>query len=422
MTSEDVARSTIREGLRNASDDRLRAVVAVVDGHPRRRDIDDLIEAIRPRLAALAIPRPLTVPRALAMPFHGLLTDRRPGQLRDPFRIPRRALEPLYRYALPRIDPAALAEAERLACGRTVHDDGAVIAVGRRIWRPVAEALEDLRLDPRGVGRSLAAAGLEVDLLMACAPRVVPLLRLGESLARCFLPRNGTPLDPTLPTAPHRSLLLGAMRRDPALFRLIAAGLLFRCDYPDTIARMIRDAAMKIDMPSGLALIGDVAETLLEDLEQDAATPPAGPAAWERQSRTALRLILIVSELEGIARFETLAARTGRMLGRQFTATVQQTVLGPLQALSNSGGVEPDALLALETAARAAKRLEAASRLAGATEAVRQGLAAAREPIAEFLRRASRRELGGVSPADVTRLAEILLGPDEAMAMLEQVG
>ncbi|MFQ3622482.1 MAG: hypothetical protein SNJ73_02950 [Acetobacteraceae bacterium] len=422
MPAEDIARSTIREGLRNASDDRLRAVVAVVDGHPQRRDIDDLIEAIRPRLAALAVPRPLTVRRALAMPFHGLLTDR-PGRARDPFRIPRRVLEPLFRYALPRIDPAALAEADRLARGHTVHDDARAVAVGRCVWRPVAEALEDLRLDPRGVGRSIAAAGLEADVLMECAPRLVPLLRLGESLARCFLPRNGLPLDPTLPTAPHRALLLGSMQRDPALFRLVAAGLLFRGDYPDTIARMIRDAAVKIDLPGGLALIGDVAETLLDDLEEeDAAAPPASAAAWERRSRSALRLVLIVSELEGIARFDALAGRVGRVLGRQFTATVRQTVLGPLQALSDSGGVEPDQLLALEAAARAAKRLEAASRLAGATEAVRQGLAAAREPIGEFLRRATRRQLGGVGPADVARLAEILLGPDEAMALLEAAG
>lgn len=412
------ARAEIAASLRNAPDARLRAVMAAIDRHPRRAEVEDLVEVVRPRIAGLHIPRPLTVQRALVAPFEGLLAPHF-GPPRDALRLPREVLPPLFALMRDRIDPATLAEAERFAEGRRSDDTPAVVAVGRRLWPGAVEALEALREDPRGIGRALAAAGYDAQALGAAAARLIPLLRLGESLAASLLPRNGVPLDPTLPTAPHRRLLLGTIERDAGLFRLLGATMLFRCDYPDSIARMIRDASVKLDRPGALGVIAEVADALKADLQADAAGV-SPQAAADRRGQAAMRLVSIVSVLEGVAHFDALATEAGRILGGQFTATVRDSVVGPLADLARAGRVEPDALSALEGAAHAAKRIEAAGRLAGATASFRAALAAAREPVAALMRSVAGGAEGGVGRAEIARLAEILLGPEEAMALLEQ--
>lgn len=415
----EAMRAAIAASLRNASPVRLRAVMAAVDTHPQRAAVEDLIEIVRPRIADLRIPRPLTPQRALVAPFEGLLAPGG-GRPRDALRLPRAVLAPLFALVRDRIDPAAMAEAERLSEGRRCDDTPAVLAVGRRLWPGAVEALEAFHDDPRGLGRSLAAAGHDAHLLGGCVGRIAPLLRLGDALVAALLPRNGVALDPTLPTAPHRHLLLGSMQRDPGLFRLIAATMLFRCDYPESVARMIRDTALKLDNTAVLGVVAEVAEALKADLE-DAADDTSALAA-ERRGRAAMRLVTIVSVMEGMPRFDALASEAGRILGGQFTTTVRDSVIAPLAELVRRGRAEPDALRALEGAAHAAKRIEAAGRLAGATATFRAALAAAREPVAAFMRQAVQGGDGALGRAEVARLAEILLGPDEAMTLLEQAG
>jgi hypothetical protein len=417
-TVSESVRSEIAASLRNAPEGRLRAVIAAIDRHPRRAEVEDLVELVRPRIAGLHIPRPLTPQRALVVPFEGLLAGG-DGVPRDGLRMPRAVLCPLFALVRQRIDPAARAEAERLSDGRRADDTPAVMAVGRRLWPGAVEALEAFHDDPRGIGRTLAAAGHDAQLLGNSLGRIIPLMRLGEAMAAALLPRNGVALDPTLPTAPHRGLLLGCVQRDPGLFRLIAAAMLFRSEFPESVTRIIRDIAGKLDRPAVFGVVGEVAEALKADLE----APVTGPGlAAERRGQAAMRLVTIVSVLEGMPRFDALAIEAGRILGGQFTATVRDSVIAPLAALAREGAAEADALRALETAAHAAKRIEAAGRLAGATSAFKEALAAARQPVSVLMRAAAQGSAGGIGRAEIARLAEILLGSDEAMALLTEAG
>jgi hypothetical protein len=226
-------------------------------------------------------------------------------------------------------------------------------------------------------------------------------------------------LDPTLPTAPHRGLLVGCVQRDPGLFRLIAAAMLFQSEFPGSVTRIIRDIAAKLDRPGVFGVVGEVVDALKADLE----APLTGPGlAAEWRGQTAMRLVTIVSVLEGMPRFHALAIEAGRILGGQFTATVRDSVIAPLTALAREGNAEPDALRALEAAAQAAKRIEAAGRLAGATSTFREALAAARQPLAALMRAAAQGSAGGIGRAEIARLAEILLGSNEAMALLTETG
>jgi hypothetical protein len=417
-TISETVRTEIAASLRNASEDQLRAVIAVIDRHPRRAEVEDLVDLVRPRIAGLHIPRPLTAQRALVVPFEGLLAggDSIP---RDGLRLPRAVLRPLFALVRERIDPAAWAEAERLADARRADDTPAVMAVGRRLWPGAVEALEAFHDDPRGIGRALAAAGHDGHLLGTCLGSILPLMRLGEAMAAALLPRSGVAIDPTLPTAPHRSLLVGCVQRDPGLFRLIAAAMLFRTEFPDSVTRIVRDIATRLDRPAVLGVVAEVAEALKADLEAPLAKPGLGA---ERRGQAAMRLVSIVSVLEGMPRFDALAIEAARILGRQFTVTVRDSVIAPLAELARAGAADADALRALETAAHAAKRIEAAGRLAGATSTFREALAAARQPVRALMRAAAGGPAGGIGRAEIARLAEILLGSDEAMALLEETG
>jgi hypothetical protein len=414
----ETVRSEIVTALRKAPEGRLRAVIAAIDRHPRCAEVEDLVELVRPRIAGLHIPRPLTPQRALVVPFEGLLAAGDSAPL-DGLRMPRAVLPPLFALVRERIDPATWAEAERLAEGQRADDTPAVMAVGRRLWPCAVEALEAFRNDPRGIGRALAAAGHDAQLLADGLARIIPLMRLGEAMAAALLPRDGVALDPTLSTAPHRGLLVGCVRRDPGLFRLIAAAMLFQSEFPGSVTRIIRDIATKLNRPAVFGVVGEVADALKADLE----APLTGPGrAVEWRSQAAMRLVAIVSALEGIPRFTALAIEVGRMLGVQFTATVRDSVIAPLTALAREGNAEPDTLRALEAAAQAAKRIEAAGRRAGVTSALQNAKTAARQPLAALMRAAAQGSAGGIGRAEIARLAEILLGSDEAMALLTETG
>jgi hypothetical protein len=195
--------------------------------------------------------------------------------------------------------------------------------------------------------------------------------------------------------------------------------MLFRSEFPESVTRIIRDIAARLDRPAVFGVVGEVADALKADLE----APVTGPGlASERRGQAAMRLVTIVSVLEGMPRFDALAIEAGRILGGQFTATVRDSVIAPLTALARQGSAEADAVRALETAAHAAKRIEAAGRLTGATSAFKEALAAARQPVAALMRSAAQGSVGGIGRAEIARLAEILLGSDEAMALLTEAG
>lgn len=139
----------VARALCGAQDEQLMRVVALVDGLSSNRGAADrLLESVRPRLAALRPPRPLSFNRLLFQPLDPVIVptaEWRPGDAR----LPRGAITPLGA-ALYAALGAVAAAVETGCAGRTTDDAEAIRTLGALLWPAAAAALPRLAAPPAG--------------------------------------------------------------------------------------------------------------------------------------------------------------------------------------------------------------------------------------------------------------------------------
>ena len=133
--------------LASARDAKIGRVVAMVDALPNRGAADHLIAPLRPRLAELRPPRPMSFGRILFLPVDPLIQPATAWR-RDMLGVPRTALRPLADLVQASM-PEAAREAAALLAGRTMHDRTVLAQVGGVLWE--------------GAGRVLAQAQAPAD-------------------------------------------------------------------------------------------------------------------------------------------------------------------------------------------------------------------------------------------------------------------
>jgi hypothetical protein len=410
----------------NTTDDRkLSAVVSLIERLPKRAAMESLLESVRPRLWSLKPPRPLSLRRVMAVPFEALLAES-PLCPPDGVRVPRSLLGPLFAVVEPRLDAKLRGRIESACQGASTTDVPRLQALGQTLWPAASVALHEAFLDPRGTSRALADAGLDPGPINLFFPQLILALRHGDDLADALLPRDGRPPDPSSPSAPHRKVLLGAARMGISPYRLITASFLLRAPAPDFVVRMIAQARQVLPKFPLFEVVEEVTASLAAELgfAGEVSGMPAHAMA-DRQSELALRLALILSELsrQG-SQADHLAAAAAQALSMQFGVTIDRAVLGPIEALASAGAAETGKIAAIESAARAAKRMEMAARAMGRVGGFVGPLALARARITELAKHASAladQAGGAVALPDLVRLVEILAGPDEALAMVESL-
>jgi hypothetical protein len=426
--SDAVALDSLARALRTADDRQLTAVLALIDGMPARAAVDDLLGSVRPRLWLLRPPRKLSLRRVLAVPLEALLAEPDlcpPGGIR----LPRSLLPALFAVIEERLDPALRSDAETRCRRCTTADIDEVHRLGRLLWPAAAAKLQQAMLDPRGTNRALAARDIDTGAFNDHCHALLELLRHGEQLAQALLPRDGRMPDPGTAAAPHRALLLRAAEEGALAFRCIAASFLLRAPSPDVVVRLIAQARLSLQRPALLEVVEQVVASLAHELgllpDAPRRTPDALPDSLpERRSELALRLAMIINELSGQGtRLEALAADAGESLVRQFRMTLDAAVLAPLEGLQARGSAATGSVEAIEAAARAARRMEVAGRAMNRGAIFASARAAARSRIMALARRSpALADAGGaIALPDLVRLLEILSGPDDALAMIEEL-
>lgn len=139
----------VARALSDAKDEQLMRVVAFVDGlGVERGAADRLLEGVRPRLAAMGLPRPLSFTRLLFMPLDPVIVPSaawRPGSAQ----FPRGAIMPLAT-AL-HVALGATAAAMDAACdGRSTDDTETINASGAVLWPAAAAAIAVFTRAPEG--------------------------------------------------------------------------------------------------------------------------------------------------------------------------------------------------------------------------------------------------------------------------------
>jgi hypothetical protein len=420
--------AALAQALSAADDRQLMAVMALIDTIPVRGAIDELLGGVRPRLWQLRPPRKLTLRRVLTVPIEALLADQAVC-LQGGVRMPRTLLPALFAVVERALPPGLRDDVEERCRQLTTADIGEVHRLGKHLWPASAGAVRQALLDPRATNRGLSARGVDASAFNDHGEAIAALLACGEKLAEALLPIDGEGRDPGSATAPHRAMLLLAAEAGWVEFRAIASSFLLRAPAPDTVVRLIAQARLSLRRPALLAVVEEVVASLAHELgsmpgmaaDLTEHSPDARP---ERRSEIALRLAMILGELSGQGtRLEALAADTGQALVRQFGATLDSAVLAPLEALHPAGRVSADAIAAIESGARAARRMEVAGRAMGRAASFASVLAGARTRIIALARqsRAMADASGAIALPDLVRLMEILSGPDAALAMIEEL-
>ena len=373
-----------------AADARLRRAVAVLDALPERGEADALIAPLRTRLAELRPPRPITLTRLLFVPVEKLIAPTATWTHGSPA-IPRGALAVLgsdMRAALG--DGATVLQAQM--AGRSMDDAAVVAACGAELW-PRAATLLPGRPPPPGWS---SATGLPATAHAAITAPLAVLLAEGVAL------HGLTRLREAAAQGEAERLLRHAGQHGLAALAMMLALLLRLLPRAQHLLQSVDTAA------------GDRAMTfVLADL-RGAVPPDAAPAEAADQAR---RSALLLEDLEAAA---TTAERPVRMQmlreARQaLAAQCRARLVAAADRLAGSAEPprEPAGFMAMEDTARAMRRLDAVGRRLGDAAALDRALSAAAG------RLVADRRLPQVARL---RLAEILLGPDAALALVEAEG
>lgn len=399
MTAEEAGTviAPLQEHLLSTADSRLRRVVAVVDALPVRGAADRLIAPLRPRLAQLRPERPITLTRLLFAPVEPLIAPAAAWSATSPA-IPRPVLTVLGND----LRGAAGAEAGALEArfaGRTMADAAAVAECGGLLWPRAARLLGE-RPTPAGW---LAATTLPEAAHAAIVGPLCVLLAEGPALHR--LPGL---TGPAVLSEAERLLRRAGAAGTAALAMMLA--LLLRrlpraqplLQLADAIAAGARETVTPPASERALAF-------LLGNLRGAVAPDSALPHAAEQVRRSARML-------EGLQAAADAAQLPSRLLqvreARQhLAAQCRERLLAAAEHLAApvQGPIEAGDVAVMEETARALRRLDAVGRHLGEADAYDRALAGA----------AARLAADPLLPAATRlRLAEILLGPDAALALV----
>jgi hypothetical protein len=390
---------TMRRELAAAPDAQVLAVLRLVDAMPDRGHADSLLAPLRDRLRVLRPVRPLRFTRLLFMPLDPVIVPPNQWRLEQPL-LPRSAILPLtslIRHALP-----AQTEAVELGIAHQKDTDRAAIArMGEMLWPAAAPVLLGATAPPQWQQAGLRPADFSALAQAAAAVlAAAPHLRALEDAS----------LGPGDLNAALSQLLEEAARAGPLGWGMLLTILLER--FPQADAP--RNAAVLPRTDKGLRMVAEAAQAQsLRWVEQ--ATNISGLGDLHDAADAAHRQVTLLEKYHTDPahrrRATELAAALRVCLTAQLEAGVQLRMVEPLSSLPT--GLAANVILdRLEDDARALRRLELELRRLGGQAAQAQ------------LRRAADAMMAHteLSPMDRARLVEILLGAQDAVALLKPPG
>ena len=389
---ESAKDTALTENLSGASDENLLRIVAMIDRQPDRNKLDDLLTDIRPRLARLRPPRPVTMTRLLFLPLSGALVNRNMWR-QDPAAIPRAALKPIFEL-LRDLPGSHLQEAEE-ATQRAVFSDLAVVdQYGRSIWETATRLCE--KITP---GTRWAEAGFMPEDFRT-------MMRLAAGVWRHAGPLWGVLRQGSAPVSADmlRTALRGPAGEGPDIFRAAFRTLLLAS------GNVAAFTALASGMPPG---ISEIVTQSLEEWVEIALTKLAEQELIEATDRAeeigkTLEAMSLTPFFQIPRRRQQLSSFFWRLeehCREMLLEIIEEEILPALAPSAETYADER--FFALEGYARAARRLEILGRHFGndpGYDEIQQRL------IKAFATAQKDQAQLGITTMDLARLEEILLG------------
>ncbi len=391
----------LMENLGTISDENLLRIMTMIDRLPGRSRLDPLLTDIRPRLSQLRPPRPVTFTRLLFMPLAGALVDQADWR-REPETVPRTALHLISALISDLLGETSQGLAEALR--PNVFSDFAVVErFGRPLWENAARVGERINPDTRWADAGFSPEDFRSIMRLATgvwrhADAVWDVLRLGDSPVALDAIKgalSGPASDSLAVFSATFRTLLRAVRNPSAFASLVAGG-----------------------MPPGTS------EIVIENLENwiEGTLPKLAECEASEAAERAEELGKMVEILGQTAFFQI--PRRRKLLSSFFWRLEEHCRVLLLEivneqilpALTPSSAPFSDIAFAqLERQSRAARRLEILGRHFGNDPSYDE---AQQRVIKAFVAARKGSEGLAITPVDLLRLGESLLGREKARALL----
>lgn len=399
-TSRTAEIRALHRHLADARDAQLLQVVAMVDALPQRGQADALIAPLRPRLAQLRPPRPLTLGRVLFTPLNAVIVPG-PRWRRLCPTVPRTAL-PSLAAQVEEAEPALAAGVHAQLAGATSSDTRLIRRVGEVLWPAAAAVLAKAAPPPDWE----AATGLAIADHASIAGSAAVVLANAAAIVD-----QAEAEAPEVPVV--AAMLQQAAGSVPCAMGLLV-GVLLNAG-PGLAAPVLAATtahAAPIDA-AGRAAAEKAVEAVLEQIDPErlvAADDPAGLAGLRRTVAMLDQLAELSIDRPGrAARINETRARIETACRARFEAVLQTELVDRLE---QAQATADDAVARLEMAARHLRGFEQVARRVNGSDQYDRML----RRTAPLL--APRPGEGPAARVDRLRLAEILLGPEVALSML----
>lgn len=399
----------LRRGLSTAPDSQIARIVAIIDLLEERGVADDVIAPLRPRLAQLRPPRPLRFCRLLFRPLDPLIVptaDWRP----DFPTIPRAALPPLAGMVRSAMGSEAHA-IDALIRRHAAEESSIAHEAGSRLWPAAACILARATQPPPGWAR----AALPGDSFPRLAQNISTLLAQTGELNALFAEAD---IGVSLQVERLIPLVAAAAAGVDTLVMIVA---LLLARMPELSKLLVRagsvlgrhgDATMRVAIDRAIDILLARLQNSL-GIEALVVGSPLGQAAAEVR-----RITKLLDSLDGRESGGARQARVAELRGRldnscrlRFAAALEMQFVEALRALR--ANPPPAAVAQLEDTARGLHDLEMQARELGNAAAydslLQQG--------ASLVKAMGTDQALGL--VDRVRLIEILVGPEDALALLE---
>lgn len=401
----------VRQALLNAGDDKVRGIVAIVDGVADPRMNAAILDPVRPRLALIRPARPLRFARLLFIPLDPVIVPAR-GWREGQAAVPRSVLPCLARFVQSDLGGVS-AEVEAKIAHGTSEREALISEAGALLWPHAAAALDGAAAPPPDWDET----GLRPGLFPLLAKAIAAVLRRA-SLLRAIAH------DPAGEGAVEVNGLLENLAEESELgHAMIVRVLLKRAPRAaDMLWQTVNTGwspADRISMRKALAL---GREAVLADLEAEGGfSAEIGqsslPVAAEEARRTAALLTVMADDPMSI-RDRPRVAAIRRALDQACRARIQSAIedelAAPLAAIT--GHVDHIGQIRLETSARALRALEMSARPLGLTAGDAEVYDTLIGQAVSVVREAS----AALTLVRQCRLIEILSGPETAEALYHE--
>ncbi len=405
----------------NVTDRKLLQTVALIDRLPNRGAVDELLNPIRPRLQQLKPPRPLTLRRLLTFPLEELLVPAvawRPGSQR----LSRDLLGAIQEAVIGGLDPALRGDIEQRLAGHTMRDKAMLQTAGKRLW-PAAAAALSATLPANSGGGDGRGRNRRQQLEVAAE-----LLRVGPVLAGLFL---------ALPEKPLRQVDEAQLKRigrflqelEEAGGQALALGaeaLGLRLGDAAAMLRVLQHAGDGKASALRLSAASDAGRRVVTELEDSAEQlRRAGRQPATALAAEVVQLVGTLSALEAApadlpvdrASLKQIAHKTAKAVESHLQNVVFGEVLDGFRALA-APDIDEEAILAVEAAARAARKLGAAGRQLGLKGQIDLVVKTALDDYRRALIRTGSSDDDEERVMDQLRIVEIVFGADAAAELL----